>query len=160
MSGIQRFSSLPAPKRVRRKRTKKHSGLKARTSEGVLRLAGGAKWESIVGYSRAVRYGSTVIIGGTTAVDEDRNIVGANDPYEQARYIFQKIEKYLEQAGAGLKDVVRNRIYVTDISLWEEIAKAHAEFFGDIKPCCTMVEVKGLIQPDMLVEIETEANIS
>ena len=160
MGGIKRSSSLPAPKRVRRKRAKKHSAVKARALKGVLRLASGAKWESIVGYSRAVRYGSTVIIGGTTAVDDDGNIVGANDPYEQTRYIFQKIEKYLKQAGAGLKDVVRNRIYVTDISRWEEVAKAHAEFFGDIKPCCTMVEVKGLIQPDMLVEIETEAVIS
>jgi enamine deaminase RidA (YjgF/YER057c/UK114 family) len=126
----------------------------------VLRLASGAKWEPIVGYSRTVRFGSTVIIGGTTAVGEEGNVIGVNDPYEQTGYIFRKIEKYLKQAGAGLKDVVRNRIYVTDISRWEEIAKAHAEFFGDIRPCCTMVEVKGLIHPDMLVEIETEAVIS
>ena len=93
-------------------------------------------------------------------VDEEGNIVGANDPYEQTKFIFQKIEKYLKQAGASLQDVVRNRIYVTDISRWEEAGRAHAEFFSSIKPCCTMVEVKGLVSPDMLVEIETEAIIS
>ena len=124
-----------------------------------IKISSGAKWESIIGYSRVVKAGNTIIIGGTTAIDENNNIVGKNDAYAQTKYIFQKIEKYLEQAGAKLEDVVRNRIYVTDISKWEEIGRAHSEFFLNIKPCCTMIEVKGFIDPDMMVEIETEAII-
>ncbi len=123
----------------------------------ITRISSGAKWESIVGYSRAVKAGKRIYIGGTTAIDENSNIVGKDDAYVQTKYIFSKIEIYLEQLGASLKDVVINRIYVTDISRWEEIGKAHAEFFGSVKPCCTMIEVKGFISPDMLVEIETEA---
>lgn len=123
------------------------------------KYSSGAKWENIVGYSRAVKVGNTVLITGTTAVDENGVIVAVNDAYNQARYIFMKIQKYLEQAGARLEDVVRNRIYVKDISKWEIIGKAHAEFFGEIKPCCTMVEVKKFVDKDMLVEIETEAII-
>jgi enamine deaminase RidA (YjgF/YER057c/UK114 family) len=124
------------------------------------KYSSGAKWEDIVGYSRTVRVGNTVLITGTTAVDENGTIIAVNDAYNQARYIFMKIQKYLEQAGAKLEDVVRNRIYVTDISKWEIIGRAHAEFFGEIKPCCTMVEVKKLVDKDMLVEVETEAIIT
>ncbi len=124
-----------------------------------VKISSGARWEDIVGYSRAIRTGSRVIIGGTTAIDEKNAIIGKNDAYLQTKCILKKIEKYLNEAGAKLEDVVRNRIYVTDISKWEEIGRAHAEFFGKIKPCCTMIEVKGFIDPDMMVEIETEAEI-
>lgn len=124
------------------------------------KYSSGAKWEDIIGYSRTVKVGNTVLITGTTAVDENGVMVAVNDAYNQARYIFLKIKKYLEQAGARMEDVVRNRIYVTDISKWQDIGKAHAEFFGEIKPCCTMVEIKKLIDKDMLVEIETEAIIT
>jgi enamine deaminase RidA (YjgF/YER057c/UK114 family) len=126
----------------------------------IKKLSSGAKWESIVGYSRAVKAGSRILIGGTTAIDEDSNVIGKDDAYAQTKYIFRKIEIYLEQFGASLEDVISNKIYVTDISKWEDIGRAHAEIFGKIKPCCTMIEVKGFISPDMLVEIETEAIIS
>ena len=126
----------------------------------IKKLSSGAKWESIVGYSRAVKAGNRIIIGGTTAIDENSNVIGKEDAYVQTKYIFKKIEIYLEQFGATLENVIHNKIYVTDISRWEEIGRAHAEFFGKIKPCCTMIEVKGFISPDMLVEIETEAFIS
>lgn len=122
-------------------------------------FSSGAKWENIVGYSRLVKVGNRVIVGGTTSVDEYGKIRGVGDAYTQTRYVFEKIKGYLEQAGASLSDVVINRIYVTDIKQWESIAKAHAEFFGNIKPCCNMIEIKGLIDQDMLVEIETEAVI-
>lgn len=123
----------------------------------IKKLSSGAKWEDIVGYSRAVKVGNRIIIGGTTAIDENSNVVGIDDAYAQTKYIFKKIEIYLEQFGASLENVIHNKIYVTDISKWEEIARAHAEFFGKIKPCCTMIEVKGFISPEMLVEIEIEA---
>ena len=119
----------------------------------------GAKWEDIVGYSRAVRMGNTIEVTGTVAVDDNTNLVGGNDAYEQARYIIQKIEKVLQGAGASLKDVVRTRMFVTDISRWEEYGKAHGEFFKDIKPCTSMIEVKGLISPEYLIEIEATAII-
>jgi enamine deaminase RidA (YjgF/YER057c/UK114 family) len=125
----------------------------------IKKLSSGAKWESIVGYSRAVKAGNRIIIGGTTAIDENSNVIGKDDDYAQTKYIFRKIEIYLEQFGASLENVIHNKIYVTDISKWEDIGRAHAEFFGKIKPCCTMIEVKGFISPDMLVEIETEAVI-
>jgi enamine deaminase RidA (YjgF/YER057c/UK114 family) len=121
------------------------------------KFSSGAKWENIVGYSRAVKAGNRIIVGGTTAVDENSAIVGKNDAYAQTKYILQKIETYLNRAGAKPEDVIINRIYVTDISQWENIGRAHSEFFGKIKPCCMMIEVKGFISPDMLVEIETEA---
>lgn len=121
------------------------------------KLSSGAKWESIVGYSRAVKAGNRILIGGTTAVDENSKIVGKNDAYAQTKYIFQKIEKYLKEFGASFENVIINRIYVTEISKWEDIGRAHAEFFGKIKPCCNMIEVKGFVSPEMLVEIETEA---
>ncbi len=125
----------------------------------IKKLSSGAKWESIVGYSRAVKAGNIIRIGGTTAIDENSEIIGKDDAYTQTKYIFSKIEIYLEQLGASLENVISNRIYVTDISRWEEIGRAHAEYFGKIKPCCTMIEVKGFISPGMLVEIETEAVI-
>jgi len=119
--------------------------------------ASGAQWEEIVGYSRAVRIGNLVEVTGTVAVDEHNQVVGVNNPYEQTKYILQKIEKVLERAGASMKDVIRTRIYVTDISRWEEYGKAHGEYFRKIKPCTTMVEIKGLISPEYLVEIEATA---
>lgn len=117
----------------------------------------GAKWEDIVGYSRAVRVGDTVEVTGTVAVDEHGHTVGINDPYEQTRFILGKIAGVLERAGAGMKDVVRTRMFVTDISKWEEYGRAHGEFFGDIKPCTSMIEVKGLIDPSYMIEIEATA---
>ncbi|HWA06253.1 MAG TPA: RidA family protein [Ignavibacteria bacterium] len=123
----------------------------------IKKISSGAKWEDIVGYSRVIKAGNRVMVTGTTSVDEKGDIVGVGDAYKQTRFIFQKIEKYLKEAGSSLEKVVWNRMFVTDISKWEEIGRAHAEFFKDIKPCATMVEVKGFIHPDMLVEIETEA---
>ena len=123
----------------------------------IKKISSGAKWEDIVGYSRAIKAGNRVMVTGTTSVDEKGDIVGVGNAYEQTKFIFQKIEKYLKEAGSSLEKVVWNRMFVTDISKWEEIGRAHAEFFIDIRPCATMVEVKGFIHPDMLVEIETEA---
>ncbi len=117
----------------------------------------GAKWESIVGYSRAVKVGNTIEVSGTVATDENGKTVGINDGYAQARFAIQKIEKVLKDAGASLKDVVRTRMFVTDISRWEEYGKAHGEFFAAIKPCTSMIEVKGLIAPEYLIEIEATA---
>ena len=119
-----------------------------------LNISSGVKWEDIIGYSRAVRVGNVIEVAGTTAIDEAGNLVGADDPYEQTRYIITKIEKAIIQAGASLKDIVRTRIFTTDISRWEEIGKAHGEFFREIKPASTMVEVKSLINPAMMVEME------
>ncbi len=121
-------------------------------------IGSGTSWENTVGYSRAVRIGNVVEVSGTTAVDGDQ-IIGKGDPYLQTQFIFQKIEKALIEAGASLEDVVRTRMYVTDISAWEEIGKAHGAYFREIKPCATMVEVKGLIDPDLQVEIEVSAII-
>ena len=120
----------------------------------------GAKWEDIVGYSRAVKIGNVIEVTGTVAVDENTNLVGGNDAYEQTKYIIQKIEKVLQRAGAELKDVVRTRMFVTDISRWEEYGKAHGEFFKTIKPCTSMIEVKGLIDEAYLIEIEATAVIT
>jgi enamine deaminase RidA (YjgF/YER057c/UK114 family) len=117
----------------------------------------GAKWEDIVGYSRAVKIGNIIEVTGTVAVDDNSNLVGGNNAYEQTRFVLQKIETVLKRAGASLKDVVRTRIFVTDISRWEEYGRAHGEFFKDIKPCTTMVEVSKLISPEYLVEIEATA---
>ena len=120
----------------------------------------GAKWEDIVGYSRAVRMGSMIEITGTVAVDENNELVGGDSAYEQTKFIIEKIQQVLKRAGAGLEHVIRTRMYVTDISRWEEYGKAHGEFFGEIKPCTTMVEVSALIQPEYLVEIEATAIVS
>ena len=117
----------------------------------------GAKWEDIVGYSRAVRIGNIIEVTGTVAIDENNLLVGRNDAYAQTKFIIEKIEKVLIRAGASLKDVVRTRMFVTDISQWEEYGKAHGEFFTDIKPCTSMIEVKGLIAPEYLIEIEATA---
>ena len=125
-----------------------------------INISSGAKWEDIVGYSRAVRVGNTIEVAGTTAVDEQGNVVGVNDAYEQTRFSLAKIEKALTAAGASLEDVVRTRMFVTDISKWEEIGRAHGEFFRTIKPAASMIEVKGLISPELLVEIEVTAILS
>jgi len=119
----------------------------------------GAKWEDIVGYSRAVKIGNTIEVTGTVAVDDNSNLIGGNSAYEQTKFIIQKIETVLQKAGASLKDVVRTRMFVTDISRWEEYGKAHGEFFKNIKPCTTMVEVSKLISPEYLIEIEATAII-
>jgi enamine deaminase RidA (YjgF/YER057c/UK114 family) len=119
----------------------------------------GAKWEDIVGYSRAVRVGNFVEVTGTVAVDENGKVVGLNNPYEQTKYAYHKIEKVLAQAGASLKDVVRCRMFVTDIKQWEEYGRGHAEFFRDIKPCLSMIEVSAFIEPEFMVEIEVSAII-
>lgn len=120
----------------------------------------GAKWEDIVGYSRAVRVGNIIEVTGTVAADENNQLVGKEDAYAQTKFIIEKIEGVLKRAGSSLKDVVRTRMFVTDISRWEEYGKAHGEFFAEIKPCTTMVEVKGLIAPEYLIEIEATAIIS
>ena len=125
-----------------------------------INYSSGAKWEDIVGYSRAVRMGNIIEITGTVALDENNKVVGENDAYAQSKFIIQKIEKTLKRAGAGLEHVIRTRMFVTDISRWEEYGKAHGEFFGQIKPCTTMVEVKGLIQPEFLIEIEATAIVA
>lgn len=124
-----------------------------------LNISSGVKWEDIVGYSRAVKIGDVIEVAGTTALDDEGNLVGPDDPYEQTRFIIAKIEKALISAGASLTDVVRTRIFTTDISRWEEIGRAHGEFFKNIKPASTMVEVKALINSAMLVEIEATAVI-
>ena len=117
----------------------------------------GAKWEDIVGYSRAVKIGNIIEVTGTVSVDENSLLVGKDDAYAQTKYIIGKIQKVLERAGASLDDVVRTRMFVTDISRWEEYGKAHGEYFREIKPCTSMIEVKGLIAPEYLVEIEATA---
>ena len=120
-------------------------------------ISSGAPWESIVGYSRAVRLGNMIVVAGTTAADEQGQVVGVGDPYAQTIYILQKIKRASAQAGAGMEDVVRTRMYVTQIDQWEAIGRAHGEFFREVRPAATMVEVSRLIDPQMLVEIEVEA---
>jgi enamine deaminase RidA (YjgF/YER057c/UK114 family) len=123
-------------------------------------FSSGAKWEDIVGYSRAVRIGNIIEVTGTVSTDENSQVVGRNNAYVQTRHILQKIEKILKQTGASMTDVVRTRMFVTDITLWEEYGRAHGEFFSKIKPCTSMIEVSGLIEPDYLIEIEVTAILS
>ena len=123
-----------------------------------INISSGAVWEDLVGYSRAVRIGNQIEISGTTSVD-GATIIGKGDLYSQTIFIFQKIEKTLIEAGASINDVVRTRMYVTDISKWEEAGKAHSEFFKDIKPASSMIGISGLINPELLIEIEVTAII-
>lgn len=121
-----------------------------------IRVSTGSPWEPVVGYSRAVRAGNIVEVAGTTAM-RDGQVVGKGNAYEQTKTILEMIESALKQVGASMSDVVRTRMFVTDISQWEEIGRAHGEYFKDIRPVATMVEVKALIAPELLVEIEAQA---
>ncbi len=121
-----------------------------------INISSGAPWEAIIGYSRAVRIGNIIEVTGTVAADEN-GAVAVGDAYAQTQFIIKKIEKVLEQAGASLTDVVRTRMFVTDISQWEAYGRAHGEFFGEIRPCTTMVEVTKLISPEYMIEIEATA---
>ena len=119
-------------------------------------IPSGSPWEDIVGYSRAVRIGNIIEVAGTTAMN-GHELVGKGDVYVQTKFILSKIEKVLQEAGASMNDVVRTRMFVTDISQWEQVGRAHGEFFGAIKPVATMVEISALVDPDLLVEIEATA---
>jgi enamine deaminase RidA (YjgF/YER057c/UK114 family) len=123
------------------------------------KISSGAKWEPIVGYSRAVKVGNRIYVTGTTALGENGEIVGEENAYEQAKQCIRNIESALKRLGACLEHVVRTRMFVTDISRWEEYGRAHGEFFRDIMPATTIVEVKALIDPRMLIEIEADAEI-
>ncbi len=122
-------------------------------------FSSGTPWEPVVGYSRAVRVGNVIHVAGTTATDAHGSLVGIGDAYVQARQALRNIERALVRAGATLRDVVRTRMYVTDIKRWQEIGRAHGEIFGAIRPVSTMVQVSGLVDPAMLVEIEAEAMV-
>lgn len=124
-----------------------------------LNISSGSEWENIVGYCRAVRIGNVIEVAGTVASGDDGQVVGAGDIGVQAHYIFTKIEKALQEAGASMADVVRTRMFVTDISQWEAVGRAHGEFFRDVRPVATMVEVTALIDPNYMVEIEVTARL-
>ena len=123
------------------------------------KISSGAKWESIVGYSRAVRVGNRIYVTGTTALDADGEIVGVGDAYAQTVQVLKNIEQALNRLGAGLEHIVRTRMFVTDISRWEEYGRAHGEFLRDVMPATTMVEVSALIDERMLIEIEADAEL-
>ena len=123
------------------------------------RYSSGMKWESIVGYSRAVRVGNRIYVTGTTATNENGDVVGVGDAHAQTVQTVKNIERALQALGAGLEHIVRTRMFVTDISRWEEYGKAHGEFFREIMPATTMVEVSKLIDPNMLIEIEADAEL-
>ena len=124
------------------------------------RISSGTSWEKLYGYSRAVRVGDVVYVAGTTAVDDVGNVVGEDDPYAQARFIYEKIGRALGEADADLRHVVRVRTFVTDISWWTEVARAQGEMFGDIRPAATLVQVSALVDPKLLVEIEVDAVVA
>jgi enamine deaminase RidA (YjgF/YER057c/UK114 family) len=123
------------------------------------KVSSGRPWESVVGYSRAVRVGSVVVVSGTTGTDQRGEVVGPGDAYQQTVQALKNIQAALEQLGVSLAQVVRTRIFVTDISRWQEYGRAHAEFFGEIRPATSMVEVSRLVAPEMLVEVEADAVI-
>jgi len=120
-------------------------------------ISSGAPWETIAGYSRAVRVGNLVFVAGTTAANADGSVVGKDDPYAQTRHILDIISRALVEAGSSIEDVVRTRMYVTRMDEWQEVARAHGEFFREVRPAATLVEVSRLIAPEFLVEIEAEA---
>ena len=123
-------------------------------------ISSGTQWEQLYGYSRAVRLGDTVYVAGTTAIDDAGKVVGEGDPYRQTRVVYDKIAKALAEAGASLRDVVRVRTFVTDISWWTEVARAQGEVFADIRPAATLVQVSALVDPALLVEIEVDAVVT
>jgi len=123
------------------------------------KIESGTHWEAAIGYSRAVRVGNRIHVSGTTATDNSGEIVGVDDAYQQATQCIRNIERALRQAGATLSNVVRTRMFVTDISRWQDYGRAHGEFFRDVRPCTSMIEVRALIDPRMLIEIEAEAEL-
>ena len=122
-------------------------------------VSSGTIWEQRFGYSRAVRIGDVIAVAGTTAVDEAGNVVGLNDPYTQAKFVYEKIDRALHEAGSSLSDVIRVHTFVTDISRWEDVARAQGEVFAEIRPAATLVQVVALVRPELLVEIEVDAMV-